>query len=121
MSTAATFYKKVLAQPELSQVIFDVDVLTPYLSQSGTRVTRTETVGRVKTTSWTLDFGIAADEKTIHVSVSALQTRLPEGEREHWLKHIHATHFSENFLKMQSSHSCIDDGGFRNWGEEPLF
>jgi hypothetical protein len=119
MSTASHFYKKVLGDAALAQVVFDVAVLEPYIAQRV--VTRTNTVGRVKTAGWSLDFGIALDEQTIHVSVQALQQRLPEGERAHWLEHIYASHFSDNFLKMQSSHACIDDGGFRAWGEEPLF
>ena len=121
MSTAANFYKKVITQPDLAQVVFRVAVLEPYLSQSGVKVTRTDTVGRVKAASWAVDFGIAADEQTIHVAIATLQQRLPEGERAHWLEHVDATPFSENFLKMQSSHACIDDGDFRGWGEESLF
>ncbi len=119
MSTASNFFKKVLSDPSLAQVVFDVAVLEPYIAQR--IVTRTNTVGRVKTPTWSLDFGIAPDEQTIHVGVQALQQRLPESERQQWLDHLHAGHFSENFLKMQSSHACIDDGGFRAWGEEPLF
>jgi truncated hemoglobin YjbI len=118
MSTASHFYKKVLSDAALAQVIFDVAVLERYIAQRV--VSRTNTVGRVKAATWSIDFGIAPDEQTIHVSVQALQ-RLPEGERQQWLEHLHASHFSENFLKMQGSHACIDDGGFRAWGEEPLF
>ena len=121
MSTASNFYKKVLKQPELVQIVFRVDVLEPYFGQRDVSVTRTDTVGRVKAGTWSVDFGIAPDEHTVHVGVQALQQRLPESERQHWLSHLHAGHFSENFLKMQSSHACIDDGGFRAWGEEPLF
>ncbi len=121
MSTAANFLKKVLADNALAQVVFSVAVLEPYLTQRGSSVTRTETVGRVKAASWTLDFGIAPDEQTIHVPLSGLLQRLPESERAHWLAHVDASHFSENFLKMQSSHACIDDGDLRNWGEESLF
>ena len=121
MSTASTFYKKVLDDPELAQVVFRVAVLDVYLKQAGTKVSRTETVGRVKTATWSLDFGIAADEETIHVPVAGLKKKLPEAERAHWLNHVDYSHFSENFIKMQSSHACIDDGSFRYWGEEPLF
>ena len=121
MSTAGNFYKKALSDASLAQVIFHVAVLEHYLAQSGTAVTRTETVGRVKTTSWSLDFGIAPDEQTIHVSLSGLTQRLPESECAHWLAHVDDSRFSENFLKMQGSHACIDDGGLRAWGEEPLF
>ena len=106
----------------MAQVTFHVAVLEPYLRQRGVSVLRTNTAGRVKAASWTLDFGIASDEETIHVPISALQQRLPESERAHWLEHVDDSHFSENFLKMQSSsHACIDDGSLRNWGEEPLF
>ncbi|MBV9865930.1 MAG: hypothetical protein JO316_11295 [Abitibacteriaceae bacterium] len=121
MSTASNFYKKVISQPDLAQVVFNVAVLEPYLNQSGVKVTRTDTVGRIKAASWTLDFGISPDEQKIHIALSALQQRLPEAERAHWLEHVDATPFSENFLKMQSSHACIDDGNFRIWGEESLF
>ncbi len=118
MSTSSTFYKKTLANAEMAQVIFRVAVLEKYRESSDARVTRTNTVGRVKGTSWTLDFGIAPDENSVHVPLSALKTRLPERELEHWLSFVDDSRFSENFLKMQSSHACIDDGGYREWGEE---
>lgn len=124
MSTAGNFAKKVLSDPLLAQLSFSAEVLSPYLEQRGSAVTRTNSVGRVKTATWSLDFGIAPDEKTIHVSIQTLQQRLPEAERAHWFAHARGENFSENFLKMQMSHSCIDDGGYRNWGapaEEPLF
>ena len=82
---------------------------------------QTNSVGRVKTSNWTLDFGIAPDQKTIHVTLAALLQKLPEAERAHWLEHVDGSRFSENFLKMQGSHACIDDGTFRAWGEESLF
>ena len=122
MSTVADFYKKALANSDMAQVVFRVAVLDRYLQSGDARVTRTNTVGRVKGSSWTLDFGIAPDEQTIHVPLLSLKARLPEKELVHWLAHVDDSRFSENFLKMQSSHSCIDDGGYRNWGEEePLF
>jgi hypothetical protein len=117
MATASHFYKKALTQPELAQVSFKVAVLDKYL-QSGVEVKRTNTVGRVKAATWSLDFGIAPDEVTIHTSLSQLSQKLPESERPHWLEHVDDAHFSENFLKMQGSHACIDDGGLRAWGEE---
>lgn len=118
MSSAADFYKKALADAEMAQVVFRVAVLERYLEQSDAVVKRTNTVGRVKASSWSLDFGIAPDEQTIHVPLSSLKTRLPEKELSHWLSHVDDTRFSQNFLKMQSSHACIDDGGYRDWGEE---
>ena len=124
MSTASAFTKKVLAKPDLAQVSFNVSVLDKYLEQPGTNVSRTDTVGRVKTATWSLDFGIAPGEATIHTSVALLSQKLPEAEREHWLSHVSDDRFSQNFLKMQSAHSCVDDGGYRAWGAEaeaPLF
>jgi len=118
MTTAAHYFKKALAQPEKALLVFRAGVLDKYLDQNGTKVQRTETVGRVKTATWSLDFGIAPDEKSIHAPLSALRDRLPESELEHWLEAIDDSAYSENFLKMQSSHSCIDDGGLRDWGEE---
>jgi hypothetical protein len=122
MSIAANYYKKALSQPDKALVVFRAGVLDKYLEQNGTKVQRTETVGRVKTATWSLDFGIAPDEQSIHVPLGLLRDRLPENELEHWLGQIDDSSYSENFLKMQSSHSCIDDGGLRDWGgEESLF
>jgi hypothetical protein len=117
MSVVSNFTKKVLDKPESAQLIFRVAVLDKYL-QSGTTVQRTDTVGRVKAASWSLDFGIAPDEQFIHTSVSLLVSRLPEAERDHWLAHLDDSRFSANFLKMTGGHSCVDDGGLRAWGEE---
>ncbi len=117
MSTASNFTKKILSAPELAQVQFEVSVLDAYLEKSDVRITRTRTVGRVKAPTWSVDFGIAPDEKTIHVTLSQLMQKLPERERETWLKHVSGDRFSDNYLKMQGSHACIDDGNLRGWGE----
>lgn len=117
MSFASTFTKKILKDAGLAQIVFRVEVLNPYLEKSGFKVARTRTVGRVKAASWAIDFGLSRDEKTLHVPLQSLTLRLPESEHEHWLSHIDASLFSENFLKMQSSHACIDDGNSRAWGE----
>lgn len=128
MSFPPGFLKKLLASPPTSyataQVSFDVAVLERYLTLKGAQVSRTETVGRVKTATWSVDFGIAPNEQTLHLPVSSLLERVPDSEREHWLSHADASRYSQNFLKMQGGHACIDDGGFRAWGqaaEEPLF
>jgi hypothetical protein len=118
MSSALHFTKKLFTKPDLAQVLFSVSVLDKYLAQADFKVSRTRTVGRVKAPTWTLDFGISPDEKTIHVTVSNLTQKLPEKEREHWAAHADGSRFSENFLKMQSSHACIDDGNLRGWEEE---
>ena len=117
MSKASNFTKKVLNAPELAQIAFDVAVLDAYLEKSDVRVSRTRTVGRVKAATWSVDFGIAPDEKTIHVTLGQLMQKLPERERETWLRHVSDDRFSENYLKMQGSHACIDDGNLRGWGE----
>lgn len=117
MSTASNFTKKVLNSPEMAQIHFDVSVLETYLDKSDVRVSRTRTVGRVKAPTWNVDFGIAPDEKTIHVTLGQLIQKLPERERETWLNHVSDDRYSENYLKMQGSHACIDDGNLRGWGE----
>ena len=118
MKTVGHFLKKIWAKPELAQVSFDVAVLDDYLAREGVSIKRTDTVGRIKTATWSVDFGIAPDEKTIHLPLTQLLQKLPAGEREHWQNFADGSRFSENFLKMQSSNSCIDDGGLRDWGEE---
>jgi hypothetical protein len=117
MSTVAHFTKKVVKSPELAQISFEVAVLEPYLAKSDIKVSRTRTVGRIKAATWTLDFGIAPDEKSVHVTLSQFIQKLPESERQHWFDHAEGQNFSENYLKMQGSHACIDDGNLRAWGE----
>ncbi len=117
MSTVANFTKKVLKTPELAQIAFEVAVLDKYLGQDGTKVSRTRTVGRVKAATWAVDFGIAPDEKSLHVTLAQLIQKLPESEQAHWLGHAEGSRFSENYLKMQGSHACIDDGNLRAWDE----
>jgi len=115
MSSISRFTQKILAQPELSLVVFRVEVLDPYVARGEVR--RTNSVGRVKTATWSLDFGIAPDEQTIHVPLGAFAQKVPERERAAWLEAADDSRFSENFLKMLSSHACIDDGNLRAWGE----
>lgn len=118
MSAVLHFTRRVLKQPDLAQVSFEVAVLDKYLALSDLKVTRTRSVGRVKAATWSVDFGIAPDEKTLHVTLNQLLQKLPEAERDHWLSHADGSRFSENYLKMQGSHACIDDGNLRPWGEE---
>ena len=124
MNIAATFAKKIIARPELGQLFFNVQVLDKYLQDANTTVSRTDTVGRVKTATWSIDFGIAPDENSLHTSLLLFTQKVPEREQEHWLSHLDDSRFSANFLKMQSAHSCVDDGGYRSWGqsaEDALF
>lgn len=116
MSTSSRFTQKVLTQNELALLVFDVAVLNPYIERG--EVKRTNSVGRVKTSSWSLDFGIAPDEKTVHVPLGQFAQKVPEKERLLWLEQVDGSRFSENFLKMLGSHACIDDGNLRAWGEE---
>ena len=118
MNIAGTFTKKILTRPELAQLEFRVEVLDKYLDDNRTTVSRTNSVGRIKSATWSFDFGIAPDEQFLHSSVSLFTQKLPEGERAHWLEFIADDRFSANFLKMQSAHSCVDDGAYRGWGEE---
>lgn len=122
MSTASRFTQKAVAQPELALVVFKVEVLASYIARG--EVKRTDSVGRVKTANWSLDFGIAPDEQTIHVPLGQFAQKVPERERGAWLEGADDSRFSDNFLKMLSSHACIDDGNLRAWGEtanESLF
>ena len=59
MSTLSQFTKKVVSNPELAQINFEVAVLDKYLAQSDAKISRTRSVGRLKTATWSLDFGIA--------------------------------------------------------------
>lgn len=117
MSFATPFHKKALTKPDQAQLTFKVAVLDKYL-ESGVTIQRTDTVGRVKADSWSLDFGIAPGEQFIHTSIALFTSRLPEAERDHWLAQLDDSRFSQNFLKMTGGHSCVDDGGFRAWGED---
>mgnify|MGYP001605216238 CR=1 FL=1 len=118
MSTVSHFYTKVRSQHGLAQIVIHIDVWQKYLEQNDISVKRTDTVGRVKAATWSIDFGIAPDEKTVHVTLNDFVNKIPEKEKAHWLENIAADRFSENFLKMQGGHACIDDGGLRQWGEE---
>jgi hypothetical protein len=110
-------YGRVLRDEDasLAPVFLSVDVLQKYRDASGYSVLRTDTIGRlVQEKSWSIDFGIADREKTIHVTLEDLMHRLPEGEREHWVAHILTPPLSENFVKAKlAPMSCIDDGDLR--------
>ena len=96
---------------------FDQHVLDRYREQSGWRVMRTNTVGRVRSPEgWSIDFGIAPGDQLVHTSASELSQRLPAPERSHWARHIATPTTSRNFLTMRlAPGSCIDDGDLRDW------
>ena len=113
---AKTLYRRIFtaADPAQVQVRFDIALLARY-REAGYVVKRTNTVGRVKAPTWSIDFGIGAAEATIHASVGDL-FRLPEAERQHWALHVAQVDLSENYLKMMlHPGSCIDDGDTRDW------
>jgi hypothetical protein len=99
---------------------FDQHVLDRYRAQSGWRVMRTNTVGRLRSPEgWSLDFGIAPGEALVHTSIAELTQRLPPAERQHWAQHIVTPDVSRNFVTMRlAPGSCIDDGDLRDWPAE---
>jgi hypothetical protein len=99
---------------------FDQRVLDRYRTQSGWRVMRTNSVGRIKSAEgWSLDFGIADEGQLVHTSASELSQRLPAPERQHWAQHVITPAASRNFLTMRlAPGSCIDDGDLRDWPSE---
>jgi hypothetical protein len=102
--------------PANLQVHFDAEVLQRYREQSGVSIIRTDTVGRVrKQGSWSLDFGIAPEETSIHVPYVTL-SRLPEAEQEHWAQFALIAPSSRMFLQMRlAPAACHDDGEVRSW------
>jgi len=113
-------YRKAFAstEPALLQLAFEAEVLDRYRGDGAYQVIRTNSAGRVrKQGGWSLDFGIADDDRVVHTSWRALVEQLPEGEREHWAMHATvAGALSDNFIRMQiSPMSCFDDGDVRTW------
>jgi hypothetical protein len=114
----ALLYQRVLAgNPGLVQIWFDQQVLDRYRGQSGFRVIRTNTVGRVRAQGgWSLDFGIADEDRLIHASAADLIERLPAPERQHWASQVVTPTMSRNFVILRlGAGSCMDDGEVRDW------
>ncbi len=101
----------------MAQLWFHAAVLEKYRAQSGYKVVRTSTVGRLRGPHWTLDFGIAGEgDAFIHLSAADAVARIPEAERDHWAVHAAGLPVSINFLQMQLTRgACIDDGDVRPW------
>jgi hypothetical protein len=101
----------------IAQVWFDQHVLDRYRSQPGWRVMRTNSVGRVRSPEgWQVDFGIADNDRLVHVSLLDISQRLPASERQHWAQHMMTPPVSRTFLTMQLvPGSCIDDGDLRDF------
>lgn len=104
------------ANPSLLQIHFEAGVLDRYRQTPGFSIIRTNTVGRVrKEGGWSLDFGIAPEEDTIHAPFGEL-LNLPESEREHWASFATLLPASRMFLSMRlAPGSCFDDGEVRSW------
>lgn len=100
-----------------AQLWFDAAVLEHYRAAGG-KLLRTDTIGRLKHTQWSLDFGIAQDHtrEIIHVSLADAQVRIPEGERSHWASHVITLPLSASYVTTQlAPGACIDDGELRAW------
>jgi hypothetical protein len=104
-----------------AQVWFDQHVLDRYRAQPGWRVMRTDTVGRIRSPDgWSLDFGIANDDRVVHASAADLTQRLPTTERQHWAQHVLTPPVSRTFVTMRlAPGSCIDDGELRDFAPQP--
>jgi hypothetical protein len=114
----AALYLRVLGGDlGIAQLWFDQHVLDRYRDQSGTRVMRTNTVGRLRTAEgWSVDFGIAPGDGLIHTSTLDLQQRLPASERQHWAHHLITPAVSRAFLTMRMAKgACIEDGDLRDF------
>ena len=113
---AKTLYRRMLISGDTAdvQLTFEPSLLDRY-RDAGHQLKRTNTVGRVKASSWSIDFGIGSGDATIHAGIAAL-LRLPEAERQHWAIHLAEPALSENYLKrLLHRGSCIDDGDTRDW------
>jgi hypothetical protein len=106
-------YRRVLAGDSgLAQIWFSAGVLDRYRSQASVKVIRTNSAGRIRVQGgWTLDFGIADDDRLIHLSAADLSQRLPAADR-----HVIAPPVSGTFLVMRlGAGHCMDDGDVREW------
>ncbi len=95
---------------------FDAGVLQRYRDRGATLI-RTRTVGRVALPGrWSLDVGIAPDDREVHLAARDLRERLPAEEQAHWVAHLVATPVSARYLQMSAARgACIDDGEPEPW------
>lgn len=99
-------------------VRFRAQVIQRYRERAGAEVLRTRTVGRVSLPGrWSVDVGIAADGREVHLPVQELLERVPEEEWPHWIEHLVEAPLSANFLTMSQAGgmACIDDGPTEPW------
>ena len=97
-------------------------VLDRYTARPDNRILRTDTIGRLlQPGKPTIDFGIVADDREIHIRFGDFLQLIPEDERGHWLDHLIAPDLSQTLLKMQlTPGACHDDGQLRDWRPEPM-
>jgi hypothetical protein len=102
--------------PGLLPVHFETAVLDRYRGRPGYSLIRTDTVARLqKQGDWSIDFGIAPDEATIHTTANELRG-LPEEDQQHWAAFAVIPPASKMFLQMRLAPSaCYDDGEVRPW------
>lgn len=95
---------------------FDVGVLQRYRERGATLI-RTRTVGRVSLPGrWSVDVGIAPDDREVHLAARDLRDRLPAEEHAHWVAHLVSSPVSGRYLQMSiASGACIDDGEPEPW------
>ena len=111
-------YQRVLAgNLGAVHIWFDQRVLDRYRAQTGFRVIRTDSAGRLRSPAgWSLDFGIADADRLIHASAEDLAQRIPPPERQHWASHVITPPASRTFVIMRlGAGSCMDDGELRSW------
>jgi hypothetical protein len=111
-------YQRVLAGDlGTAQLWFDQHVLDRYRVQPGWRVFRTDSAGRVRSPDgWSLDFGVADDDRLIHATTADVVQRVPPAERQHWAQHLVTPAVSRNFVTMRlAPGSCVGDGDLRDW------
>jgi hypothetical protein len=94
---------------------FDVAVLARY-RERGARLVRTRTVGRITMPQWSIDVGIAAGDRWLHLAARDLLERVPETEHAHWVEHLAPQAASASYLQMcMTPVACIDDGETETW------
>ncbi len=102
---------------DYAQLWFETAVLERYRA-AGAKLLRTNTIGRLKQTQWSLYFGIAQSgaQEFIHVSIADAHLRIPEEERSHWASHAITLPLSAGYVTTQLTRgACIDDGELRAW------
>jgi hypothetical protein len=97
-------------------LLFDASVIDRYRAIEGAKLIRTRSVGRISMPRWTLDLGIAPDDRQVHVVARHLLERVPAEDHAHWVEHLVSAPASSRFLQMMiMPGACIDDGEAEPW------